>query len=338
MNKKQKITIHDVALHVGVSKATISRFLNGRYEYMSGETRDRIEKAVSELGFRPNRIAKSLKTDRSNLVGLVLANANSTLTPFLVSGVCDICAKHGRSLIVINSNDNEERELEQVNNLLDHHIDGLIISSGYNIDFYEKLDKTDLPVVLLDRVSKKSTLDSVTINHKKATSSVIDHLIDRNFEQIVLLTSNSSPLSTIHLRETAVIKTCHKRFGDANHVKKILIPEESDKELQQILMDCYYSSNKHKIAVFVANAKMMIRVINNYYQLELKINDNFTIAGYDIWNISHTITPRISSIVQPLEQMAQQAAEQLIARISSGEPEENRKPYKKVLQCTCTYA
>jgi len=337
MVRKQKITIQDVASYVGVSKATISRFINGRYEYMSDETRNLIEKAIKDLGYRPNKIAKSLKTYESNLIALVLANANSTLTPFLVSGVCDVCTKYERNLIVINSNDDEEKELEQVNNLLDHQIDGLIIASGYNIDFYEKLDRTGLPVVLMDRVSKFSNLDSVEINHKEASCSVVNHLIDKGFHKFMVFTSEASPISTIHLRERAVFETCLKRFGDLTHVEKVMIPADSDEELQRNLTECYQSSNIQKIAVFVADAKMMVRVICSYYQLGLKINDNFTIAGYDIWNLSHTITPKICNIIQPLEQMAHRAAERLIQRINSDEQDKNRKPFKEVLKCTCTY-
>lgn len=346
MNKKQHLTIQDIAGLAGVSKATVSRYLNGKYEYMSEETRKRIAEVIERTNYRPNKVASSLKTYQSNLVGLVLDNATSTLTPFLVGSICDACARHGRNVIVINSQNNPERERAQVHTLLAQQVEGLIVASGFNVEFYERLDREELPVILIDRVPEATTLDSVVINHAESTAQVVNHLIDMGYEQFITISRQApSEHSTLLLRERAVADTCLRRFDDESHNKKILIQyfgltggdKLGDEETMRYIAAAYESSRQQRTALFVADAMLMGRVLCGYYQVGLQLSKQFTIAGYDVWNFGNVLSPGISTIAiaRPLTQMGNAAADRLMARLSD---EDIARPTAQVIACDCTLA
>ena len=346
MNRKQRITIQDIAERVGVSKATVSRYLNGKFEFMSEQTRQRIAQVIEETDFRPNRVASSLKTYRSNLVGLVLDNAMSTLTPFLVGSICDACARYGRNLIVINSQNDPVREQAQVNALLDQQVEGLIIASGFNTAFYERLDREVLPVVLIDRVSASTPLDSVVINHAESTARVVNHLIDLGYERLLTISRQApSKHSTLLLREQTVADTCFRRFGDGSHNERILVeyfgPTGNDTLGDEETMHCvaaaYESSRQRRTALFVADAMLMGRVLCGYYQGGLRLSEQFTIAGYDVWNLGNVISPGISTIAMagPLTQMGNAAADRLMVRLTDAQAE---RPFAQVIACECKLA
>ena len=327
MGRKQT-TIQDIANATGVSKTTISRYLNGKFEFMSEETKQRIAGVIGETGYRPNRMANSLKTDRSGLLGIVMSNVMSSQTPLLLGSICDTCAQYGKKIIVVNSEKNPEKERALVYDLLDQRVDGLLVVSGYNVEFYQSLDRDELPVVLADRVPKDADMDCVAINHAESTRRVINHLIDQGFERIVLLKRpHRNPNNTPALRAKAAIQTCLERFGDEKHCEGVLLdfdrPEEDAarefRELTEILERYYASSTERPTAIFVVEASIMNAVACSYYRAGLEISRRFTIAGYTEWDLGSMIVPPISTIEQPLERMGQLATEKLIRRIEQRE-------------------
>ena len=325
---RKQTTIQDIARATGVSKTTISRYLNGKFEFMSDETRKHIAEVIAQTGYRPNRMANSLKTNRSGLLGIVMSNVMSSQTPKLLGSICDTCAEHGKKIIVVNSEKNPEKERALVLDLLDQRVDGLLVVSGYNSDFYQRLDQEELPVVLADRVSRDVQMDSVAINHEESTRRVIRHLLCQGFEQIVLLKQkHRNPNNTPEIRALAAVETCRQHFGEDLHCKTIEIdfnrsednPAQRIDSLTELLKECSSNGEKVPTAIFVVEASIMNIVACSYYRAHLQLSEHFTIAGYCEWNMGDLITPQISTIEQPLERMGQLATERLIARIEQRE-------------------
>ena len=340
MTHKQ-LTIQDIAAAAGVSKTTISRYLNGKYEYMSEETRVRIAAVISETSYRPNRMANGLKTKKSGLIGFVMSNVMDSQTPRLLASICEACARNGKKIIVINSEKDPEKERAMVYDLLDQRIDGLLVASGYNAEFYQKLDQEELPVVLVDRVPRDVDIDSVAINHTDGTRRIIKHLIDQGFERIVILKRrHRNPNNTPEIRVCAAKELCREHFKDDRHCVEVTLNsgyQQEDvlrrlQEVTDILGEIYAESQTIPTAVFVAEAVIMNIVSISYYRNSLAISPNFTIAGYSERDRGGMmITPAISTIEQPLEQMGQLATERLIHRIDKKDEEVVRE--KKSLSC-----
>lgn len=336
---RRKVTIQDIASCTGVSKTTVSRYLNGKFEFMSEDTRSKIERAISETGYRPNRIANSLKTNRSSLIGVVMSNVMSSQTPHLLGSVCEACAEHGMKVIVINSEKNPEKERSLVYELLDQRVDGLLVFSGYNLEFYQELDQSEVPVVLADRVPPNSGLDSVSINHAVSTQTVINYLLDQGYENIVVLRRpHRNPYNTPLIRVKAAMEICRKRFGDDSHCDVItvdfnnqdIMQTDQYEEFSELLQEYYNKSAQSPTAIFIAEATIMNVVACCYYRADLSINKNFTIAGYSEWGMGAMIVPQISTIEQPIMKMGHLAAEKLIKRIE--ERKDSKEAREKVIE------
>ncbi len=347
-----RITIRDIAAKSGVSTTTVSRYLNGKYEFMSDDTRQRIKAVIQKTGYRPNKLAGSLKTARTNTIGLVLSNPASNLYPFLIGSICNSSTLLGQKTIVITTDEDEEKERVQVEELIDSQVDGLLVFTGTNLSFYENLrQKYGLPIVLADRVPISTQLDWVAINHYAGTANVIKYLISKGYEKIVLVVrENRSHRGTIALREQSAEETCRLHFGDDSHFKRILIREDNagslihgnNEHILDCLELCYAQSRDCPTAVFVADGILMGRFICGIYRLGLKLSSNFHLAGYDIWNFSTLLPQPICTIEQPLFDLGTLATEMLVARISerfSDQQDQDgpRLPLHKLLDCSISY-
>lgn len=326
MNNKSNITIQDIANIAGVSKTTVSRFLNGKFEYMSESTRKRIEQIIIDTNYRPNKLAGSLKTSKSNLIGLILPNAVSTMVPFLISSICDYSATQGRKVIVVTSHENEAKEKELANDLIDHRVDGLIVATGCNQKLYKKINKEHVPVILIDRLPKKILLDSVAINHYKGTTTVVNHLLKQGYQKIaIVLRSSRSQFGTISLRARYATEACNAYFKNGNHIEKILIkesilddPDTCQSEVIQCIQRLYLESSNSPTAIFIADGLIYGYFILGFYELGISPSSRFTISGYDT-NFGGLLSKSFITINQPLEQMGTTAIKLLIDRIDKNE-------------------
>lgn len=321
---KKQVTIQDIAERTQVSKTTVSRYLNGKFDFMSNETKEKIAAAISEMGYRQNRMANSLRTNQSGLIGIVMSNVMSSQTPQLLGSICDTCAEHGIKIIIVNSEKDPEKEKTLVYELLEQRVDGLLVLSGYNLEFYQELDRDEVPVVLADRIPLGCCLDAVAINHAESVRYVVGHLLKQGFERIVVLKKpHRNPYNTPQIRVDAAISTCREFFGDDEHCEVITMDFGSQGEqncdkydkLTGILHEYYSKSADCPTAIFVAEAVIMNIVACCYYRAAISINDKFTISGYSDWDMGSLIVPPISTIEQPIKQMGQRATEKLIKRI-----------------------
>ena len=332
MQNKNNITIRDIADRVGVSKTTISRYLNGKYQYMSKETQLRIKEAIECANFRPNKLANSLKTSKSGLIGLVLSDVTAVLAPYIIGSVSSTAGKHDKQVIVVNTNGNPEREISLVNDLLDQQVEGLLVGSGYNSDYYMGLNETRCPVVLISRVKESRSIDSVYINHREATGLLIEHLIASGFKQILIVsTLGHDESSTITDRERAAVNACERHRGEGVENSLFLIENNKPnaslgslqakhvEQIQDILKLANAESRKEKTAIFVAATVLMGEFLCCSYQLGIPLSDRFTIAGYDTYHYAAFVTPHINVIEQPIMEVGKIATERLLERISAAE-------------------
>ena len=148
----KRVTITDVAEHAGVSKSTVSQFLNKRYEYMSLKTRNRIEEAVKELNYHPNALARSLTQKTTFTIGVIVANILHTFSTQVIRAIENKFHEQGFQIIVCNADDEPEKEKKYIEMLIAKQVDGIIIfPTGGNIDLYTRMKKAQFPIVFMDR-------------------------------------------------------------------------------------------------------------------------------------------------------------------------------------------
>lgn len=135
-----RVTIGDVARATGVSITTVSRFINGQYNQMSDETRQRLQEAIERLGYIPNSAAQSLKSGRSRLIGVILSNIAHPYWSAVLSGVEEACRQLGYATIISNAGDNPELERHYIKVLVNKQVDGLLLNpTGHNLETIARL-------------------------------------------------------------------------------------------------------------------------------------------------------------------------------------------------------
>jgi LacI family transcriptional regulator len=161
----KRVTIIDVARAAGVSRQTVSRAMNDKGE-ISPETRDRVLKAVEELGYRPNRLAQGMVTQRTKTVGLVMADITNLFFPEVARGVQDVCRQHDYNVLMCNTDDDPQEEMKTLNSLMAQRVDGIImISSSADATALESFMETFSPLVILNRMLDHPNVSSIMVDN-----------------------------------------------------------------------------------------------------------------------------------------------------------------------------
>ncbi|MBP2072437.1 MULTISPECIES: LacI family DNA-binding transcriptional regulator [Thermoanaerobacterium] len=318
-NDNFKITIDYVAKRAGVSKTTISRFLNGRYEYMSDATRENIKKVIEELNYRPNNLARSLKLNRSNLIGVLVSDIGNHFSSILVKGIEKVLKENGYNLIIASTDNDATKEREYILSLLDNNIDGLIINTaGGNDDFLIELSKKGLPIVLADRSIKDTVFDTVVVNNYEVTSELILHLIKNGYNRIGFFTERIGDISTRNERKQAFLDVCKKYGIDNNNL--IFEVDGGLSKIEEKIISMMKDCRKCRTALFTVNGVVLLNVLQVVNKLKLKIPDDVAVCGYDDWGWASLIPPGITTISQPTYEVGVESAKMLLNRINdSGE-------------------
>ena len=185
---ERKATIADVAKKVGVSKTTISRYLNGNYEFMSQETRQRIEQVIKELDYAPNSAARTLKSQKSKLVGVVVNSLRYQIGAQTVTQINSVCAQNGYGTVVCCSNDDPAKEEQAIQLCLNQQVDGLVLIPCHETaEPYLALCKRNIPVVICTRQLQDWPYGSVYVKHDELIANMLQHLKEQGFEKVCFL-------------------------------------------------------------------------------------------------------------------------------------------------------
>ena len=256
----RKPSMGDVAEAVGVSKTTISRYLHGEFGCMSPETKARIEAVISELGYRPNKMAQGLKATVSHLVGVTIADIGNPFSSLLLKGIQQECRARDVQLLVSDSNNQASFERANIESLLDAQVDGLIVNTvGNNDDWLSEYcaRRNHKPMVMLDRIVQPIVCDCVATDNHGAVFEMLDYLVDRGFDYVVLVTRPSDGISTRTMRREAV----EQYFLDRGLRGEVLVYREDAADLADCLVSTIAARGGERICLFANNDETMHDVL-----------------------------------------------------------------------------
>lgn len=191
-----QMRIKDIAVEAGVSPATVSRYLNNRPGQMTEETRARIAAVIERTGYRPRAAARNLRSSRTNLIGVILADIANPFSSAMLEGLSASAAARGCSLMTAISGNDPAKEAESLTRLIDAGVDGLVVNTCGGNDKAIAAAAGRLPVVLLDRDIEDGGIDLVTSNNRELVAGLVDALAAAGSERLCLLTeaSDDSPV------------------------------------------------------------------------------------------------------------------------------------------------
>lgn len=311
------VTIREVARHARVSVGTVSNVLAG-LATVRPEMRRRVEQAMRDLDYHPNQIARSLKTRTTKTLGTIISDITNPFYPQLVRGAEDAALAHGYLLIMLNTDDNAERERQAMSVLRARKVDGVLITVAPDSDIthLRATIESGVHLVALDRVPEGLAVDSVSADSLQGARMCMHHLLARGYRRIGLVTANIRiPTARARLEayraalteagievQEALIKCGDNRIDSGYRLSKELLLESRPPD-----------------AVFAANAMMGFGVLKALRELGLRCPDDVALAVYDDVPFGEVIKPRLTVVAQPAYEMGRLAAELLIRRVEGKE-------------------
>jgi len=318
-----KINIKDVAKKAGVSTATVSRVL-GHFPGVRDKTRKKVLKAVSELNYEINAVARSLRQRKTNSIGIIVGNVLSQFYSMIAKSVEDTANKFGYHTILCNGDENPQKELEYLRILKSNRVDGIIlVPTGKNSEYIQHLINSRTKVVLLDRLIEGIDCDAVLVDNANGAYKAVKHLIDQGYRKIGIVngyldrTTGAERLKGYlqAIEEASITK-------DDSLIKIGNFKKESGRKLTEELLR---QPNKPD-AIFTTNIDMSMGALLAIKKMGLIIPDDIGIVCFDDSDWALMLEPPITVIRQPVYQLGSTAAELLIKEIEDEEKNLDHKP------------
>ncbi len=302
------VTITDVARLAGVSKNTVSRYLNER-GYISDKTRRAIASAIDELHYQPNQIARSLYTRRTNLVGLVIPNVEHPFFAAVTSRIEDELDSRGYKMILCNTLHSTRKERQYIDMLTANKVDGIIIGShSIDIDYSE----VAAPVVALDRYLADD-IPVVASDHAEGGRIAAQAFIDRHCHKVAQLVASGRVRTPSNLR--------HEAFANAMRLNGITCITH-ELQLNQFQYSTYIETAKQVLdeypgldGVFSADP-VAVAVQQEALRRGMCVPDDLFVYGYDGTYLAEAVYPQLPSIAQDYSALARQVVEVLLLQIA----------------------
>jgi LacI family transcriptional regulator len=313
----KKLTISEIAQLAGVSKATVSRVLNG-YPHISAEVRQQVQKVITETGFQPNTVARLLATDRSNMIGLVIPTGPQAVLsvftdpyfPTLTQGISQVANQNHLTLALFIFHSEQEGHEKFKSILTTGLLDGLIITADRKDDYYiSVLNEYEMPFVLIGRLKNMEDFTSIDTDNFGGGYMATKHLIDLGYHRIGTVSSKQN------------------FSGEARYDGYRRALEEHDIPFDERLvafgdysLDSGYNGARKIIpakpdAVFAASDTMALGTIRALREAGLHVPNDVAVVGYDDLPPAVQSDPQLTTVQQPIEETGRLAVETLIELI-----------------------
>jgi LacI family transcriptional regulator len=316
----------DVAAAAGVSVATVSAVVNGTAP-VSQALRGRIESAISEIGYKRNAIARSLKMGTTKTIGLVVADITNPFFTDVVSVIQDVLHRAGYAVMLCCTDEDPKMQEEQIALLIDRMVDGLIIAPAGNDDHLRQLvSGANMPVVLIDRLCHDLEADAVVLDNQHAVETATNYLINLGHRSIGYI-SGSLDTSTGRDRLAgyrAALEAAAIDYRD----DLVRIGNFREKDAYKAAMQLLTRPDRPS-AIFSANNLMVIGVMKAIRDIGLSCPEDISVASFDDFPWADVFQPHLTTIAQPVEAIGEQAAELLLDRIAD---KSERAPRRIVLK------
>ena len=321
-------TIKDVALRAGVSVTTVSHVVNDT-RHVSAKGRERVELAIRELGYVPNAMARSLKSNTTSTLGMLIPNSSNPYFAEIVRIVEDRCFGAGYTLVLCNTDDEPRRQSVYLQVLAERRIDGLIVVStgaGDDDSLVTQLHGLRIPTVLVDREIADPACDLVETAHMQGGLLAVRHLLSLGHKRIACI---GGPVGVMPSEQRIEgWRMALAENGTTPNADALLWRGGFTSQGGYEAMHAILRTEQAPSAVFVCNDLMAIGALRAAHESGVHVPDELSIVGFDDIELSAYTSPPLTTVAQPKERIGALAVDMLLERVSG----KRRDARKVVLQ------
>ena len=311
------ITIKDIAKQAGVTHATVSRALHGS-SLISVDTGERIRRIAVDLGYQPSAAARSLKTNRSQAVGVIVSHIADPFFSEILQGIDEVAQQRGYSLFIAASQRNPARERAIVKTMREHRVDGVIICSApFSAEQSRLLLSYEIPIVVINNQSAEDYRYSIYHDDLAGSQQVTQHLIDLGHQRIAYLGNALS--GRTNQERLSGFRTQMQAAGLPLPDGFIHEVEGSDPEHGLSGVEHFLALPEHPTAIFCFNDLLATGVLKGLHQAGLSVPQDCSVAGFDNITYSAYTNPPLTTFDQPKREIGTQAARLLLGLLDHTE-------------------
>lgn len=305
-------TINDVARLAGVSTTTVSHIINGT-RFVSDELKDRVDKAIVELGYRPNSLARGLRRGESKTIGLIVPDNSNPFFAEILRTIENIGHANGYSVILCNSDSDVEKEASYTELLYAKQVDGIVfVTTNNSIEHLQQLSHSGIPFVVVDRDLHIKDNDVILVDNFKGGYEATQYLIQLGHKRIACITGPSR--LTPSADRVGGYRKALKDAGiqiDAD----CIVPGDFQVEGGESAMQQLLALKNVPTAVFACNDMMALGAMRALRKAGLSAPNDMSLIGFDNIALTSVVSPALTTVAQPMFEIAKSSFESLITRM-----------------------
>ncbi len=314
----KRVSITDIAKSLGVSKALVSLVVNNKGDAhgISAETQKKVREKVLELNYKPDLYARSFRMGKTHTIGLIVSDISNRFYARLARNLEDLARIRGYSVIICSTDEDVEKEKEQIRLLRDRKIDGLVISSSQNsADIFDSMQKEGFPHVLIDRKFEGMASANVSVDNYGGARMAARHLLGQGYKDFAMISVTPQHIVTIRDRIEGFLETLTEAGLQMPVSRHIEAPFSHIEMAVKEGIQQWYQSGRMPRAIFTLNNNLTSACLKNLRKLSVNIPKEVALIGFDDVVYYEFTSPSISAISQPVDRIGQTAFELLLRQI-----------------------
>lgn len=313
-----KVKIVDVAKEANVSVATVSRVVNN-IPLVNEETKERVLEAIKKTGYKPNAIARSLKIQRTNTLGIMIPDISNPLYTEMARGVEDICGIYNYNIILSNTDFSPDKEKESLDVLIEKQCDGIIyIGKDLTDEFQEILKNAPSEIVLGNVMDERGDLSSVLIDNESAAYDLAKRAIEKGHKNFAVFTDRDGGFTS-----DKILKGVRKALDEAGLSldEELIIPGNINVKGGYAMMNKLLDSEKDVDIAMTMNDQVALGAIRAAEERGVNVPDDLAVTGFNDYWLSEWVNPEITTVKLPMYDIGAIAARMLIKMCEADEKE-----------------
>lgn len=322
---KSRVTIREVSQASGVSIATVSRVIN-RLGNVSPDTEARVREAIRSLGFHADSMASSLKTGSSRVIGVIVPRFDNDFFMRALNGIDEAIQDTDYSLMFAATHNGQQREQKAIESMLSFKAAGMIIATcGSDASFFEQLDSSGCPIVLIDRTVESARLDMIAEDNIAPAGALARELIDAGHRRLAVFTGDMR-LNIMRQRLDGAVTAIRERGLPLpeEHIYHCRNTVDSGQELAHRAFNAWKETDDRPTGILSLNSFVTEGLMTAARDEGLSIPGDISVAGFGQLK-SELITPRITAVAQDGHRIGRLAGERLLQRLSHPESAQEKQ-------------